>query len=133
MANTTFPFALKRSFLFVLLILGSTMGCGPTQVPMSDIQQAKSLAERMLGKWKSGEEMSKFASQTPPVYVSEDLWKKGAKLESFTFIDEGQMFGSNVRFKITLKCTWKDGKVSERTFNYLVTTTPALTFFREES
>jgi hypothetical protein len=100
---------------------------------MSDIQQAKSLAERMLGKWKSGEEMSKFASQTPPVYVSEDLWKKGAKLESFTFIDEGQMFGSNVRFKITLKCTWKDGKVSERTFSYLVTTTPALTFFREES
>ena len=118
--------------LFLVFLIGC-VGCGPARVPLSDIQEAKGLAQRLLEKWKSGEDMSKFATESPPIFISEDIWKKGAKLQSFAFLDEGKMFGSNVRFQITLKYMSKDGKASERTFYYLVTTTPALTFFREES
>jgi hypothetical protein len=118
--------------LFLALFLGC-VGCGPSRVPLSDIQEAKNLAQRLLEKWKSGEDMSTSATESPPIFVSEDIWKKGAKLQSFAFLDDGKMFGSNVRFQITLKYVSKDGKASERTFYYLVTTTPALTFFREES
>ena len=118
--------------LFLVFLIGC-VGCGPARVPLSDIQEAKGLAQRLLEKWKSGEDMSKFATESPPIFISEDIWKKGAKLQSFAFLDEGTMFGSNVRFQITLKYMSKDGKASERTFYYLVTTTPALTFFREES
>lgn len=120
-------------FFATLLVICMLFGCGPGRVPESDVQQAKALAERLLDQWKSGSDPSRFATDNPPIFVSEDLWKKGAKLESFQFLDEGQMAGSNVRFKISLKCTGKDGKISERTFYYLVTTTPAMTFFREES
>ena len=119
--------------LFLVMVLSCVMGCGPSRVPLSDIQEAKSLAQQLLEKWKSGEDMSKFATESPPIFVSEDLWRKGSKLQSYAFLDEGQLFGSNVRFQITLKCLSKEGKASERTFYYLVTTTPALTFFREES
>lgn len=119
--------------LLLVMVLSCVMGCGPSRVPLSDVQEAKSLAQRLLEKWKSGEDMSKFATESPPIFVSEDLWRKGSKLQSYAFLDEGQMFGSNVRFQITLKCVSKEGKASERTFYYLVTTTPALTFFREES
>lgn len=119
--------------LFLVMAFSCVMGCGPSRVPLSDVQEAKNLAQQLLEKWKSGEDMAKFATESPPIFVSEDLWRKGAKLQSYTFLDEGQMFGSNIRFQITLKCVSKEGKATERTFYYLVTTTPALTFFREES
>jgi hypothetical protein len=125
---------LFRSPLLILMFVGFTMatGCGPAKVPLSDSQQARMLAEKLLDQWKMGVKMDELAKQTPPVYVSEDLWKKEAKLTEFKFLDDGEMLGPNVRFKISLKCTGKDGKVTQRSFNYLVTTTPALTFFREE-
>ena len=95
-------------------------------------EQARKLAETLLDKWKSGASIEEMASQTPPMYASEDLWKKGTKLTDYQFVGNGEMLGPNVRFKISLKCSGKDGKVTERSFNYLVTTTPALTFHREE-
>lgn len=86
--------------LFLVMVFGCVTGCGPSRVPLSDVQEAKSLAERLLEKWKSGEDMSKFATESPPIFVSEDLWRKGAKLQSYAFLDEGKMFGSNVRLSL---------------------------------
>ena len=130
---------MQRSILFrgpvlILMFFGlmTAIGCGPAKVPISDSQQARSLAEKLLEQWKSGVKIAELPKQSPPVYVSEDLWKKEAKLTEFKFLNEGDMLGPNVRFKVSLKCKGKDGKVTERSFNYLVTTTPALTFFREE-
>ena len=130
---------MQRSNLFrgpvlILMFFGlmTAIGCGPAKVPISDSQQARSLAEKLLEQWKSGVKIAELPKQSPPVYVSEDLWTKEAKLTEFKFLNEGDMLGPNVRFKVSLKCKGKDGKVTERSFNYLVTTTPALTFFREE-
>ena len=125
---------LFRSPILILMFLGFMMatGCEPSKVPLSDSQQARTLAETILDQWKLGVKMDELTKQTPPVYVSEDLWKKEATLTEFKFLDDGEMLGPNVRFKISLKCIGKDGKVTQRSFNYLVTTTPALTFFREE-
>ena len=125
---------LYRGRILILVFFGliTAIGCGPAKVPISDSQQARSLAEKLLEQWKSGVKIAELPKQSPPVYVSEDLWKKEAKLTEFKFLNEGDMLGPNVRFKVSLKCKGKDGKVTERSFNYLVTTTPALTFFREE-
>lgn len=116
---------------FILLTIAA--GCGSAKVPVSDIQQARSLTEKLLDQWKSGVKVDDLPKLSPPIYVSEDLWANQAKLTEFKILGDGEMLGTNVRFTISLKCTGKGGKISERSFNYLVTTTPALTFFREES
>lgn len=118
------------TMVFVGLIAAN--GCGPAKVPVSDSQQARSLAEKLLDQWKSGVKSADLPKQSPPIYVSEDLWAKGAKLTEYRIVGDGELLGPNVRFKISLKYSVKDDKVTERAFNYLVTTTPALTFFREE-
>ena len=130
----TFRIAFGSPLILVFVFLGLvfTTGCGPRKVPLSDGHQAKELAEKLLRQWKSGASIDDLSRQTPPIFVSEDLWKNGAKLSDFQILGDGEMLGPNVRFKISLKCSGKDGKMMERSFNFLVTTTPALTFFREE-
>ncbi len=108
-------------------------GCGPAKVPPSDSQQALALVEKLMGQWKSGAKVEELAEMTPPTYVREDLWKNGVKLTNYKVVGEGEMLGPNVRFKISLKYAGKNGTVAEKSFYYLVTTTPALTFFREDS
>ena len=107
-------------------------GCGPAKVPPSDTKQALELVDKLMGEWKSGVTVEELAKMTPPTFVNEALWKSGAKLTDYKVVGEGEMLGPNVRFKISLKYTGKNGTAAERSFNYLVTTTPALTFFREE-
>lgn len=126
--------ACKRlMFLPLLLCCLLVVGCGPAKVPPSDSQQALALVEKLMGQWKSGTSVEELAKMTPPTYVSEALWKEGVKLTDYKVVGDGEMLGPNVRFKISLKYAAKNGTVAEKSFNYLVTTTPALTFFREES
>lgn len=124
----------NTKFVLAVVLVGLVVasGCGPEKVPVSDSQQARSLAVKLLDQWKSGVKSAELPQQSPPIYVSENLWAKGAKLQEYEIVGDGEMLGPNVRFKISLKYSENDGKVSERAFNYLVTTTPALTFFREE-
>ena len=109
-----------------------TAGCAPTSVANSDPRQARELVDRLLSAWKSGATPLELKHEVPPVFVGEELWKSGASLSSYEIIGDHQMMGPNVRFTILLRFTDRNGKAVERTFNYLVTTTPALTFFREE-
>jgi hypothetical protein len=108
-------------------------GCSaPTAAPVSDREQAKTLVQDLMSQWKSGTKWDQLSQQLPPVYVTEDLWRNDAKLVDYSIDDEG-MLGSNVRFTMTIQCMGKDGKMTSKTLRYLVTTTPALTFSREES
>jgi len=107
-------------------------GCGPAPVPPSDSKQALAIVERLMSQWKTGVTVGELAQSNPPTFVSEVLWKNGSKLTDYRVVGEGEMLGPNVRFKISLKYLGKNGAVAQRSFNYLVTTTPAMTFFREE-
>lgn len=122
----------KVLVLPVLFCCLLSAGCGRAPVPPSDSKQALELVDKLMGQWKSGATVEELAKMTPPTYVSEALWKGGAKLKDYKVVGEGEMLGPNVRFKISLKYTGQNGTVAERSFNYLVTTTPALTFHREE-
>ncbi|MBU6172232.1 MAG: hypothetical protein KGQ60_00415 [Planctomycetes bacterium] len=115
---------------FCILIL-TWIGCSQPRVPVSDLAAAKSMVEKVMESWKSGASIDEFR-QSSGIIVSEDLWKRGQTLLSYQMKGEGEMLGPNVRFRITLSCSDKSGKKSERTFNYLVTTVPEKTFFREE-
>lgn len=110
----------------------SLSGCSQPQVPVSDIVQSRKVAEQVLDAWKSGSAMEEMKSLSPAIIASEDLWRKKVKLDSYKFLDDGSMLGSNARFEIQLNYKEVDGKSMEKSFAYLVTTTPAITFFREE-
>ena len=107
-------------------------GCSPAAAPMSDASQAKALMQSTMERWKSGGSLDELRKHSPPVYVTEDLWRNGAMLNEYIISEESELLGSNIRLKVNLKWTNKRGKAIEKSFRYIVTTRPALTIVREE-
>ena len=99
---------------------------------MSDASQAKALMQRIMDQWRSGGSLDELRKHSPPVYVTEDLWRNGAMLNEFSISEESELLGSNIRLKVNLKWTNKSGRAMEKSFRYIVTTRPALTIVREE-
>jgi hypothetical protein len=66
------------------------------------------------------------------VYVAEELWLSGSQLTDYQLTSPGEVFGSNIRFKVKLKCSDSKGGTTDRQLKYLVTTTPACTIARED-
>jgi len=108
-------------------------GCGQgVAAPQSDGEAATALIDRSLRQWKEGRTVADLRGETPPIYVSDESWLKGAKLVDFTIDQDGELFGTNVRFHVTLSTADPKGKESKQTVKYLVTTTPAMTIARED-
>lgn len=115
------------------IVLSCVIGCsGAPSVSKSDPNAAKELAKTILDAWKNGKTMESLKQQTPPMYVVIDLWRDGHILTSYEFVGEGEMVGPNVRFPVRFICQDKAGKKVDKTIKYLVTTTPAITFIKED-
>ena len=126
--------SLSETYRFspALLVLLLAIGCGPPQASPSDPELAKALLEETLDAWKQGATIAEIREQTPPVYVAEDIWLSGSKLQDYQLVDEGERFGTNIRFHVKLKVAGSRGAAKQRNVSYLVTTTPALTIARED-
>jgi hypothetical protein len=115
------------------IVLLSILGCtGAPSVSNSDPTKAKEIAITILDAWKEGETMESLKQKTPPMFAVIDLWKDGSKLNSYEIIGEGEMVGPNIRFQVRFNCQDKAGKKVDKTIKYLVTTTPAITFIKED-
>lgn len=115
---------------FIATTMLMSIGCGPAAVPMSDPDAAKELLGSSLEAWKTGKSVADMRQLTPPVYVAEELWISGFKLQDFLIQGEGEMYGPNVRLNVTLTGSNKGGAVGKKELQYLVTTTPACTIAR---
>jgi hypothetical protein len=73
-----------------------------------------------------------LAGGKPPVFVAEDLWQKGYKLDSYGIAEPGQMLGTNVRLVVDIEASHPTLGKRKQSQAYLVTTTPALTISRED-
>jgi hypothetical protein len=109
-----------------------SFGCNQNAVPVSDTDAAKALLETSLSAWKDGKSVADMRSLTPPVYASEELWNTDLKLSNFVIDGDGELYGTSVKFRVTLEGTDKDGGNVSKQFEYLVTTTPALTIARSD-
>lgn len=129
-------FAIRNSIAVrsvgIVLALSFQIGCRPVGAPMSDASQAKTLMQKTMEQWRSGGSLDELRKQSPPVYVTEDLWRNGALLNDYSISEESERLGSNIRLRVNLRCTNKSGKAIEKSFRYIVTTQPALTIVREE-
>jgi hypothetical protein len=119
--------------LSLCIVLSSVIGCSNApSVSSSDPNKAKEIATTILDAWKNGETMESLKQKTPPMFAVIDLWKDGSKLNSYEFVGDGEMVGPNVRFQVRFNCQDKAGKKVDKTIKYLVTTTPAITFIKED-
>ena len=129
-------FAIRNSIAVrsvgIVLALSFQIGCRPVGAPMSDASQAKTLMQKTMEQWRSGGSLDELRKQSPPVYVTEDLWRNGALLNDYSISEESERLGSNIRLRVNLRYTNKSGKAIEKSFRYIVTTQPALTIVREE-
>lgn len=119
-------------FIGTVLVLCLQFGCSPANAPISDAAQAKVLLQKTLNEWKSGTSLNEIRQHNPPVYVTEDLWRSGAKLNEYSIAEESGVLGNNIRLEVYLKFTNKSGNAIRRSFRYIVTTRPAQTIVREE-
>ncbi len=97
------------------------LGCSNRPV-LSDQAAAKQLLSDTLQAWKSGKSPEDLKTQSPPVYVNDARWSKGAKLVEFTITSEGEYHQSSVRMPVQMKLD-KDTKPRES--YYWVSTNPA--------
>jgi hypothetical protein len=109
-------------------LLIALAGCQKvSSVPVSDMDQAHTLLTQALQSWKDGKSVEELRTSTPPIYVADESWTPSNRLAGFTIERPGEMYATNVRYRVTLRVTGKDGQQREEDVRYLVTTTPALT------
>lgn len=108
-------------------------GCAKQAPQVSDVEQATVLIKQTFDDWKAGASHATQRDKSPPVYVAEELWLNGANLKEYELNGPGEVFGTNIRFHVTLKCAGSgSNELNGRQLKYLVTTTPACTIARED-
>lgn len=112
--------------------LSIVIGCSTSSIPMSNSEEAKQLVATTLNQWSEGKNWSDLTRLDPPVYMAEDIWRKGWQLREYKIDDTAEMVGTNVRVTVNLRCDDKQGKSKTMSVRYFVTTLPALTITREE-
>jgi hypothetical protein len=112
----------------VILLTGSLVGCGPGTSKLTvDKGLARESLAAFLDCWKEGKPVESLESREPPIIGRDTDWEAGGKLAGYT-IGEEREIGSNSHIDVTIEVAGRP--VQQVT--YMVSTTPAITVFREE-
>ncbi|WP_165071476.1 hypothetical protein [Paludisphaera rhizosphaerae] len=123
--------SLHGSLLVIVAVLvGASMtGCSTGVAHPVDPDRAMVALKATLDAWKEGKSIDSLQSSSPPIVAQDMEWTSGARLLDY-HVDDGKPADANldVRVKLTLNAR---GKKVERDARYLVTTSPAVTVFRD--
>lgn len=131
---------------WLAIMMCSGCGGGYAVPSNSDRNVAKRILSDSLQAWRDGKTLQEQRELTPPVYVADEQWLRGASLESFTVEDEGEEFGPSIRFWVTLVSSAPqssaEGQAAGRSarkrasqtrkVRYIVATVPAYSVARED-
>lgn len=114
----------------VLLILlhGCSGGNGSANV---NPDRAREVLRIALDHWKSGGPIDSLKTGSPPIVAQDFDWMAGRPLVAYEVEGEGKFEDINLRVPVRLTLRDKGGKEITRTVHYLVSTSPALTVFRD--
>ena len=115
--------------LTLAAMLGAGCSGGNTAAPL-DSPKAREALTTTLDAWKKGEGITALTAATPPIVAQDMDWLAGAKLLDYRVKGEGTPMDSNLRVPVQLTLKSRDGKDVTKTVTYLVTTSPAVTVFR---
>lgn len=123
------PFFRAISLMLVLTLAGcGSSGVNPNPV---DPERAREVLKTTLESWKKGEAMSSLSTASPAITAQDFDWMNGASLVSYQLVDEGKTMDANLLVAVNLIIKTKDGKEVKKSVSYLVTTSPAITVFRD--
>ena len=115
---------LTQACLLPLAALAASLTAGCAKPPdyKAEPDKARAVLESVLGAWKEGRTAVDLQKQSPPVYVADERWLKGAELTSFT-IHASRPFGPSTRFEVTLE---GPAPLGTKNVVYMVSTQPAI-------
>jgi len=120
---------LLAAVLSAILAL-TVSGCSKGVANPVDPDRARVALRSALDHWKSGGDPPSIPSSSLPMTVQDLEWQSGAKLVNYEVLGDGEPADANLRVKVKLTLAGR-GKNTEKTVNYLVTTSPAVTVFRD--
>lgn len=125
---------MKRSLLkcFCILFSGAALvgGCAETSAPVNSGKARDSL-KTVLDSWKSGGTIESLKNGSPSIIVQDMDWDAGSQLVSYQILSEGKDDDANLRIPVKLSLRDPSGKQTEKSVSYVVSTSPAITVFRE--
>jgi hypothetical protein len=116
--------------VFLIGLLLSAVGCGGNDSGAASEESARAALTNALDAWKSGRTADEMRRQTPEVVVGDSAWKQGRKLTSYQ-IGNGQFDGKNLRVPVTLTLAQPPRGSNKLIVNYIVSTKPVITIFRD--
>lgn len=124
-----------KSLGLLAAILGAMLaptvsGCSKGVANPVDPDRARVALRSALDHWKSGGDPLAMPTSATPMTVQDLEWQSGARLVDYEVLGDGEPADANLRVKVKLTLAGK-GKNTEKTVNYLVTTSPAVTVFRD--
>ncbi|WP_165249649.1 hypothetical protein [Paludisphaera soli] len=129
--STRFPIPARRLAATLAVALAAiATGCSSGVAHPVDPGPAMDALKTTLDAWKAGKAPDSLQEASPPIVVQDLEWLSGAKLESYEVQGEGVPADANLQVRVKLNLAAK-GKKAQRDAHYLVTTSPALTVFRD--
>lgn len=121
-------------FFFATTSILQSSGCDRASVvKASDANAATQVITDTFQQWQAGSTIDDLRNAQPPVYVADDFWFRGYRLNEFSVDKPAETHGTNIRLRMKLRLVDLKGKESTHSINYLVTTTPAVTIAREDN
>lgn len=112
-----------------ILALASAWGCSPGIANPVDPDGARSALKTTLDAWKEGKTPDSLQSASPAIVAQDMEWASGAKLLEYSVVSDTPADANlDARVKLTISAK---GKKVQRDAKYLVTTSPAVTVFRD--
>ncbi|AMV39906.1 hypothetical protein [Planctomyces sp. SH-PL62] len=114
----------------VVALAAIASGCSSGVAHPVDPGPAMDALKTVLDAWKEGKTPDFLKDAAPAIVVQDLEWLSGAKLESYQVEGDGVPADANLEVRVKLNLAAK-GKKLQRDAHYLVTTSPALTVFRD--
>jgi hypothetical protein len=126
MNQTHRTFALAGLSVLVLSVL--PLGC-VGQAP-ADPDQARATLAMALDAWRDGRTMDQVTNGSPPITVSDPLWKAGVKLSRYKVAETANPTGFDLKIPVELWLEDSNGKARQEKVKYTVSVQPARTVLR---
>ena len=118
MKGQVFVASWALSFVAFIALAGCKSG-GTVQATGSE-DQAKQAVQQVLDAWRSGTQLTEFASTHPEIVVADEDWQGGVVLAEYKLLEPAALNGSHWRQKTELKLKGK-GKSKPVVAIYAVT------------
>ncbi|MBL8865302.1 MAG: hypothetical protein JNK93_07035 [Planctomycetia bacterium] len=92
-------------------------------------EKSRPALDAALGGWKAGKTEAELKGQSPPVYLIDADFKRGAKLVDYKVEGDGKPHGTGFRYDVSLTI---DGGKGAKKVAYRVVTEPNTAISRED-